>query len=226
MTTDDEWDLDDITVTVDATAATARIPLRDWMRMGPRRVGMDLNSAQSASTGQKLPKTVIPLAYRNDTESQSLIAAGRIPSPWQDMPWDVERLGPRRCEVFGPRPFDGTALPDVGAVLCEWLKSDARPRDVTQLTAIVDALGVLRYEPAVGLLKSLVGQAVFAYADLDLARRCLRALCAVGTSQAMYGLLELRLGREFPSPVPEWTLEELETFGPFSDALRSLLNAF
>lgn len=223
VTADGEWDLDDITVTVDAPAVTARIPLRDWMRIGPRRVSIDLKSAESASTGRKLPKTVIPLPYRNDTESRSLIAAGRIPSPWRDIAWDVDRLGPRRSEIFGPRRFDGSSLDSLGAVLCEQLESDARPRETAQLGAVVDALGVLRYEPAIDLLRSLVGQAVYAYNDLALARRCLRALSAIATSQSVCALMVIHMGADnWPSRLLEWASEELRTF----DAGQGYLEAF
>ncbi len=54
-----------------------------WMEIGPGlRPGTRPIAARSRATGEALPLTVIPLAYRNDEESRRLIAEGRIASPW------------------------------------------------------------------------------------------------------------------------------------------------
>ncbi|MFG2039555.1 hypothetical protein [Dactylosporangium sp. NPDC048998] len=105
--TDSEWDLDDVLVTISVSAAVAELPLAAWMASGPGpRDCTRPESPRSRSTGEALPPTVIPLAYRNDRESRALIAAGRIVSPWRDVPWDVDNWGEPPCEVRGPRPFD------------------------------------------------------------------------------------------------------------------------
>jgi hypothetical protein len=104
---DGEWDLDDVLVTVSVSVAVAELPLAAWMANGPgRRDRTQPESPRSRSTGEALPLTVIPLAYRNDRESRALIAAGRIASPWRDLRWDVDSWGDPPCEVRGPRPFD------------------------------------------------------------------------------------------------------------------------
>lgn len=83
-------------------------PLREWMARGPGpRHGTRPVSARSRTTGEALPLTVIPLAYRNDRESRALIAAGKLASPWRDIPWRADDWGEQPPEVYGPLPFDG-----------------------------------------------------------------------------------------------------------------------
>jgi hypothetical protein len=79
-------DLDDVLVTLDHPAGTVEVPLAQWIRQGPgpRRFVRPI-AARSQSTGEILPLTVIPLAYRNDDESRARIAAGEIAAPWP--PW-------------------------------------------------------------------------------------------------------------------------------------------
>jgi hypothetical protein len=58
-------------------------PLAEWMARGPGpRSGLRAVAVRSRSTGETLPLSVIPLAYRNDRESRALVAAGRTDSPW------------------------------------------------------------------------------------------------------------------------------------------------
>jgi hypothetical protein len=49
------------------------------MAVGP---GTRPVAARSSITGEALPLTVIPLAYRNDEESRRLIEERHIESPW------------------------------------------------------------------------------------------------------------------------------------------------
>ncbi|MGI5175784.1 hypothetical protein ACQEVZ_05565 [Dactylosporangium sp. CA-152071] len=101
------WDLDDVLVVLGTSWGDYEVTLAEWMAGGPGpRHGSRPESARSRSTGETLPLTVIPLAYRNDRESRALITAGRIASPWRDIPWDVGNWGEPPCEVRGPRPFD------------------------------------------------------------------------------------------------------------------------
>ncbi len=106
---DGAWDPDDVVVVVSHPYADFDCPLRDWMARGPGpRHGTRPVSARSRATGEALPLTVIPLEYRNDRRSRALIAAGRLASPWRDVPWLVGDWGERPSEVYGPRPFDRT----------------------------------------------------------------------------------------------------------------------
>ena len=94
-------------VKISVSFAVGEVPLATWMALGPgRRSATAPESARSQSTGEALPLTVIPLPYRNDLESRALIAAGKIASPWRDVPWDADNWGKPSCEVYGPRPFD------------------------------------------------------------------------------------------------------------------------
>jgi hypothetical protein len=78
-----DWDVADVVVTIHHPFGTLDEPLTQWMRVGPGpRRFVRPSSARSRSTGQTLPLTVIPLAYRNDRISRALIAAGKIRSPW------------------------------------------------------------------------------------------------------------------------------------------------
>jgi hypothetical protein len=279
---DGDGDLDDVEVTISVSAGVAQVPLTTWMAKGPGpRNATRPESPRSRSTGEALPPTVIPLAYRNDRESRALIATGRIASPWPDVPWNHDLWGVPACEVFGPRAFDlsvadprrvdglavrvlrarppaavgaaaarlvldrvpefGGAAPalvrrlaaearwadldaivrlaaaaglvQVAPVLCEVIESDARP---PRPGPLVDALGQLRYDAAAGLLRNLVAQFVYADADLAGARRCLRALAAIGTPQARANLTFISW-EDWPAPIGRWADEELEATG---DAAR------
>jgi hypothetical protein len=57
--------------------------LAEWMKRGPGpRHGLRPVAARSRLTGEDLPLTVIPLPYRNDSESRAAIRRGEIPDPW------------------------------------------------------------------------------------------------------------------------------------------------
>jgi hypothetical protein len=276
-----EWDLGDVLVRISVSFAVSELPLAAWMASGPGpRDFTRPESARSRSTGEGLPLTVIPLAYRNDRESRALIAAGRIASPWRDVPWDVDLWGVKPREVFGPRVFDRsvadpervdhltvrvlrvlrvlppgpidaeaarlvlaqvpevgdaapvmvrrlaaearweefdaivqlagvTALIDIAPVLCEVLESDAKP---PRPGHIVDALRQLRYDDAARLLRSLVEQFVYADVDWSNARRCLRALAAIGKPNSRF-TLTLISWDAWPAPIAQWADQELEATG-------------
>lgn len=74
----------EILVTIGHPFGDLEIPLEEWIMRGPGpRPLVRPVSARSATTGEPLPLTVIPLRYRNDAESRSLIAAGvLVPPPW------------------------------------------------------------------------------------------------------------------------------------------------
>jgi hypothetical protein len=78
-----DWPADDVLVTLDHPFGLVEVPLRQWMATGPGpRPLVRPVSARSRSTGDVLPLTVIPLAYRNDDTSRALIAAADLESPW------------------------------------------------------------------------------------------------------------------------------------------------
>ncbi len=78
-------------------------PLTRWIAEGPgARHGRRPIAARSESTGEPLPLTVVPLPYRNDDESRTLIAAGRLAPPWPLSAWDTENWGEPPPELFGP----------------------------------------------------------------------------------------------------------------------------
>ena len=77
------WDTEDVLLTIPHPFGTLELSLTAWMRHGPGpREFLSPESARSRSTGQSLPLTVVPLAYRNTKVSRALIAAGKIRSPW------------------------------------------------------------------------------------------------------------------------------------------------
>jgi hypothetical protein len=81
----------------------------------------------------------------------------------------------------------------------------------------VDTLGRLKYDPAAVLLKSLVGQFVYADRDLSNARRCLKALAAIGKPNAHSHLI-LISWMDWPAPIARWADQELEATGQKIDA--------
>jgi hypothetical protein len=101
------------------------------------------------------------------------------------------------------------ALVDVAPVLREVLESDARP---PHPGTILDALGQLKYDDAARLLESLAAQFVYADGDLPNARRCLRALAAIGTPNARFRLTTISCG-DWPAPIAQWAAQELEATG-------------
>lgn len=96
-------DQDDVILVIRHSWADFEMPLTEWMSRegpGPRNAGPV--SARSRSTGEPLPLTVIPAAYRHDRESRALIAAGRMASPWPDRSGESP-------------PFDGYVADPAGA---------------------------------------------------------------------------------------------------------------
>lgn len=78
------YDPEDVIVTIDHPFGRIEPTLAEWMRKGPGpRKLLRPTAARSRSTGEPLPLSVIPLAYRNDAVSRMLIAAGIIKSPWE-----------------------------------------------------------------------------------------------------------------------------------------------
>jgi len=100
----DEPDPSDILVTVEHPFGTREIPLEQWIRQGPGlRPLVRPVAAKSATTGQSLPLTVIPLRYHNDKQSRALIASGALEPP----PWHItieEFNSPDFLERRGRRP--------------------------------------------------------------------------------------------------------------------------
>lgn len=76
-------DPDDVVLTIDHPFGRVEATLAKWMATGPGpRPLVRPIAAKSRSTGEALPLTVVPLAYRNDEESRRLIEEGTIASPW------------------------------------------------------------------------------------------------------------------------------------------------
>ncbi len=106
--TDQAWNPHEVILVVSHPFADLDMPLAAWMATGPGpRHGTRPIAARSRTTGEALPLTVIPRQYRNDRETRALIAAGKLDSPWRHLPWRDD-WGERPCELYGPRPFDGT----------------------------------------------------------------------------------------------------------------------
>jgi hypothetical protein len=222
----DDWDPDDVLVTIGHPFGDLEVPFTQWMAKGPGpRHGIRPQSARSRSTGDALPLTVIPLAYRNDRVSRALIAAGRIEPPWPGTD-HVELSGPRHFEELVPDShaaaakvrrlaaearwdeFDAfvelastTGIADIGPVLCEVLESDANP---PRPGNIVQALGRLRYGDAAETLERLLGRFVFADNDLTNARLCLRTLRTIGKAER----LPIIAWGDWPDPIPQWAVAE------------------
>lgn len=74
---------DDILVVIGHPHGDIEVPLATWIATGPGpRSFVRPIAATRRSTGEQLPLTVIPPAYRNDEESRSLIARGLLSDPW------------------------------------------------------------------------------------------------------------------------------------------------
>ncbi len=219
----DEWDPDDVLVVIGHPFGDVEMPLTTWIAPGPGpRHGIRPRSARSRSTGEPLPLTAIPLAYRNNREARALIAAGRITPPWP---------GTEHTEISGPRAFDksmgDTAKlaaeerwddfhtasdqagndDDIGPVLCELLDSNANPPNPGHIVVV---LARLRYAAAGETLERLLGRFVYADNDLDNAHRCLRAIRAVGRVE----MLPLIAWSDWPDPIPQWAAAEFPAWRP------------
>jgi hypothetical protein len=76
-------DPEDVLLMIDHPFGRIETTLAEWMRRGPGpRAEVRPTEAYARSTGEPLPLTVIPPAYRNDEESRRLIAQGALASPW------------------------------------------------------------------------------------------------------------------------------------------------
>ncbi|MEU4619922.1 hypothetical protein AB0G04_08070 [Actinoplanes sp. NPDC023801] len=95
--------LDDLLVVIDHPFGSGEVPLSQWMANGPGPRNARPVQVRSKSTGEELPLTVIPLAYRNSRESRALIQAGRIASPWPGRGGDPPAFD---GEVAGPGEID------------------------------------------------------------------------------------------------------------------------
>jgi hypothetical protein len=111
---DGEWDPDDVLLVIEHPWGTYEKTLTSWMTDGPGPRNGRPVSIRSRSSGETLPLTVIPLAYRNDRQSRALVAAGKIEPPWR-VPWNLESWGAQPCEIGGPRVF-GRSVADVQRV--------------------------------------------------------------------------------------------------------------
>lgn len=63
----EDWDADDLIVTVEHPMGTIEVPLSEWIARGPgpRRL-LRPAAVRSRTTGEELPLSVIPARYRND----------------------------------------------------------------------------------------------------------------------------------------------------------------
>jgi hypothetical protein len=79
----EEHDPDDVLVTLDHPFGELEVTLARWMAVGPGpRPLVRPIAVRSRSTGQELPMSVVPLAYRNDANARALFAAGKLKWPW------------------------------------------------------------------------------------------------------------------------------------------------
>ncbi|GAA1572573.1 hypothetical protein GCM10009827_113190 [Dactylosporangium maewongense] len=220
------WDVpENVLIAYATTGERHRMPLEEWATHGPGpRHGTRPRVAYDRRTGDELPLTVVPLRYRNDLESRSLIAAGRMPPPWPHA-WRTEDWGEPPCELAGPRPLrpHGTVRrlalagrwPELASTgwpveaapsLCDVLDSDL---DVPVRGALVDRLARLDFAPAAGVIQRQLGRFVYVEPDLTAARRCLHALSTM-TGTAFATLLTHAWFNGWPAPVPQWAAEEVE----------------
>jgi hypothetical protein len=81
--TEQEWDPYDVLLVIDHPFGQVETTLAEWMARGPgpRRFLRPV-AAKSRFTGDDLPLTVVPLAYRNDETARALIEAGELEWPW------------------------------------------------------------------------------------------------------------------------------------------------
>jgi hypothetical protein len=76
-------DPEDVLLTLDHPFGRLEVTLARWMAVGPGpRPFVRPIAARSRSTGEQLPMTVVPLAYRNDAAARALIVAGKLRWPW------------------------------------------------------------------------------------------------------------------------------------------------
>jgi hypothetical protein len=218
--TGSDWDPDDVLVVIGHPFGDLEVPLAKWMADGPGpRHALKPQSARSRATGEPLPPTAIPLAYRNSRESRALIAAGRIAPPWPGTD-HVELSGPRPFEIRAADPSPVRRLAaekrwdeldafieqassagnrDIGPVLCEILDANPpRPEN------ILKALGRLQYADAADPIERLLGRFVYADKDLTNAKLCLSTLRTIGKADR----LPIIAWGDWPEPIPQWAAAE------------------
>ncbi len=73
----------DVVVTIEHPFGVLEVSLEEWMSTGPGpRPLLRPAAAKEKGTNRPLPMSVIPLRYRNNRVSRSLIALGVLPNPW------------------------------------------------------------------------------------------------------------------------------------------------
>lgn len=78
------FETSDINVRLSHPHGDIEIPLEEWIKTGPgERDLLQPVLAIRASTGEKLPLSVIPLQYRNTILSRLLISLHILPQPWK-----------------------------------------------------------------------------------------------------------------------------------------------
>ena len=81
----EEYDTEDVLVTIDHPWGAIEVALTEWIKRGPGpRKLLELSAARSRRTGEPLPLEVVPFRYRNDAASRRAIAAGEIENPWPE----------------------------------------------------------------------------------------------------------------------------------------------
>jgi hypothetical protein len=77
-------DPEDVIVVVGHPFADVEVPLRQWIAQGPA-AGPRVRpiAARSRKTGKPLPLRSVPLRYRNNTLSRTLILLRVLQDPWR-----------------------------------------------------------------------------------------------------------------------------------------------
>jgi hypothetical protein len=76
-------DYGDVEVTVAHPAGDVRVPLPEWIRVGPGpRPLTSIVAAHRISTGAEVPLAEIPAEYHNTRETRRLQREGHLPTPW------------------------------------------------------------------------------------------------------------------------------------------------
>lgn len=88
--------------------------LETWMKVGPGlRPGIAPHKAFSATTGEPLPLSVIPLRYRNTILSRFLIRWGFLEEPWPDLRDKIQALTAQQDLLTPSPPQTAQRSPDV-----------------------------------------------------------------------------------------------------------------
>ncbi|MFF5229382.1 hypothetical protein [Dactylosporangium sp. NPDC000521] len=177
---------------------------------GPRSFG---RSVPNPERMDRLARRFLDIAQKGQVsaDSASLLLA-RVPEFGDAVAGLVRRLAAEaRWEDFDTviTVAGAAGLVDVGPVLCEVLESDAgAPRP----GRIVDVLAQIECDEAAELFRSLLGRFVYACGDLPNARRCLHALATAGRDSRVL-LTLISWTDEWPEPIRDWAIEELEATG-------------